>query len=50
MTVWIDASGAIIGPPLDHREIVGDVCITAVVTCLVAACWYWDRTRWPGVP
>jgi hypothetical protein len=37
VTVWIDASGAITRPPPDHREIVGDVCITAVVTCLVAS-------------
>jgi len=37
VTVWIDASGAITGPPPDHREIVGDVCITAVVTGLVVS-------------
>ena len=34
--VWIDASGAITRPPPDHRVIVGDVCVTAVVTGLVA--------------
>jgi hypothetical protein len=37
VAVWIDASGAITSPPPDHREIVGDVCITAVVTGLVAS-------------
>jgi hypothetical protein len=36
VTVWIDASGAITRPPPDHRVIAGDVCITAVVTGLVA--------------
>ncbi len=34
--VWIDASGAVTSPPPDHRAIAGDVCIAAVVTCLVA--------------
>ena len=34
--VWIDASGAITRPPPDHRVIVGDVCVTVVVTGLVA--------------
>ncbi|HEV2255734.1 MAG TPA: hypothetical protein VGS06_21370 [Streptosporangiaceae bacterium] len=37
VTVWIDASGAITRPPPDHRVIVGDVCITAVVTGLVVS-------------
>jgi hypothetical protein len=36
VTVWIDASGAVASPPPGHRTIVGDVCIAAVVTCLVA--------------
>jgi len=35
--IWIDASGAVIGPPPNRREIVGDVIITAVVTGLVAS-------------
>ena len=35
--VWIDASGAVTGPPPDHRIIAGDVCITVIVTCLVAS-------------
>jgi hypothetical protein len=33
---WIDASGAITGPPLDHRDISGDVCITVIATCLIS--------------
>jgi hypothetical protein len=33
--VWVDASGAVTGPPPDHRVIAGDVCIAAVTTCLV---------------
>ena len=37
VTVWIDASGAVTGPPPDHRMIAGDVCIAAVVTCLVTS-------------
>jgi hypothetical protein len=37
VTVWTDASGAVTSPPPDHRVIVGDVCIAAVVTCLVAS-------------
>jgi hypothetical protein len=37
VAVWIDASGAITSPPPGHREIVGDVCITAVVTGLIAS-------------
>ena len=35
--VWVDASGAVVGPPPDHREIVGDVAITTVVTGLAAS-------------
>ncbi len=33
---WIASSGAVTAPPLDHRDIVGDVCIAVVATCLVA--------------
>lgn len=36
VTVWIDASGAVTAPPPDPRTIAGEVCIAAVVTCLVA--------------
>ena len=36
VTVWIDHSGAVTSPPPDHRTIASDVCIAAVVTCLVA--------------
>jgi len=36
VTVWIDASGAVTLPPLDHRDIAGDVTIAVVVTCMVA--------------
>jgi len=35
--IWIDASGAVTSPPPDHRIIAGDVCIAAIVTCLVAS-------------
>jgi hypothetical protein len=34
---WIDASGAVTDPPLDHREITGDVCIAVIATCLVSS-------------
>lgn len=37
VTVWIDASGAVTRPPPDHRVIAGDVCIAALVTCLVTS-------------
>lgn len=33
---WINPSGAVTDPPLDHRDIVGDVCIAVVATCLVS--------------
>ena len=33
---WIDASGAVTNPPLDHRDIVGDVCIAVIATCLAS--------------
>ena len=33
---WIDASGAVTDPPLDHRDIAGDVCIAVIATCLVS--------------
>jgi len=35
--VWIDAFGAVTSPPPDHRAIAGDVCIAALVTCLVTS-------------
>ena len=34
---WIDASGAVTSPPLGHRDVVGDVCVAVVVTCLVSS-------------
>ena len=34
--IWINAFGAVADPPPDHREIVGDVCIAAAVTCLAS--------------
>ena len=37
VAIWIDASGAVTGPPPDHRVIAGDVCIAALVTCLVTS-------------
>ena len=33
---WIDASGAVTDPPLDHRDIAGDVSIAVIATCLVS--------------
>ena len=53
--IWIGPSGTVIDPPLDHRDIVGDVCITVLATCLVSwlvllasaavARWALDRRR-----
>jgi hypothetical protein len=37
VTIWIDASGAVASPPPDHRGIVGDATMAAVVTGLVAS-------------
>ena len=31
---WMNPSGAVTSPPLEHRDIVGDVCIAVVATCL----------------
>lgn len=36
VAVWIDASGAVASPPPEHREIVGDVCIAAIIASMVA--------------
>jgi hypothetical protein len=33
---WIDSSGAVTSPPLDHRDIAGAVCLAVVGTCLVS--------------
>src|SRR5271169_302089 len=33
---WINPSGAVTDPPLNHRDIAGDVCIAVVATCLVS--------------
>jgi hypothetical protein len=35
--IWIDASGAVTSPPPDHRMIIGDVFVAAVVTWLVTS-------------
>ena len=37
VSIWIDASGAVAGPPPDHRDIVGNATIAAMVTGLVAS-------------
>jgi hypothetical protein len=37
VTVWINASGALTGPPPDHREIAGDVCVAAITTFVVTS-------------
>ncbi len=34
--VWTDPAGAITRPPLGHREVVGDVCLAVIATCLVS--------------
>jgi hypothetical protein len=33
---WIDSSGAITGPPTDHRVIAGYVCFAVMATCLLS--------------
>ncbi len=33
---WIDRSGAVTDPPLDHRDVNGDICIAVMVTCLAS--------------
>lgn len=33
---WIDRSGAVTNPPMDHRDIAGAVCIAVVGTSLVS--------------
>ena len=37
VTVWIDASGTVVLPPPDHRDIAGDVTIAGMVTLLAAS-------------
>ena len=34
MPTWIGASGAVTDPPLDKRDINGQVCIAVIATCL----------------
>jgi hypothetical protein len=31
---WIDRSGAVTNPPVDHRIVVGNVLLAVMVTCL----------------
>jgi hypothetical protein len=33
---WVDPSGAVTDPPLDHRFVVGDVWLAVMATCLVS--------------
>ena len=33
---WIGPSGAVTGPPPDHRVIAGEVCFACVTTCLLS--------------
>jgi len=35
--VWVDASGAVTGPPPDPRVIAGDVTMSVIVTGLIAS-------------
>lgn len=37
VAVWIDGSGALASPPPGHRDIVGDVTVAAITTCLAAS-------------
>ena len=32
--IWTDPAGAVTDPPLGHQEIVGDVCVAVMATCL----------------
>jgi hypothetical protein len=34
--IWVAPSGAMIDPPLSHRDIVGDVCLAVVTSCVVS--------------
>jgi hypothetical protein len=34
--IWINASGAVTDPPLDHRDVTGQVCVAVMATCLVS--------------
>ena len=34
--IWTDPSGVITDPPLDHRDITGDVCVAVIATCLIS--------------
>jgi len=53
--IWTDASGAVTDPPLNHRDITGQVCVAVMATCLgsllallaagVLARWVLDRRR-----
>ena len=36
MRTWIDPSGAVTDPPLDHRVVVGNVWLAVMMTCLVS--------------
>ena len=34
--IWINASGTVTDPPLDHRDITGQVWVAVMATCLVS--------------
>jgi hypothetical protein len=34
--IWIDSTGAVTSPPMDHRDVAGAVCLAVVGTCLVS--------------
>jgi hypothetical protein len=34
--IWTDPAGAITDPPLGHRDVVGDVLVAVMTTCLVS--------------
>ena len=34
--IWTGPSGEVTDPPLDHRDIVGDVCVAVIATCLIS--------------
>jgi hypothetical protein len=36
MRIWINPSGAVTDPPLRHRDVIGDVMVAVMTTCLMS--------------
>jgi len=34
--IWVDASGAVTGAPADRSDVIADVCIAVLLTCIAA--------------